>query len=205
MSVFSVSFAKRLLAAILALSVFFAILYFAFKARSTYTINLSRPAVIQQIRSLARLETAQFTIEKIIDSQSSDTNAISRFLFGNRILLIAHGQVIAGFDLSQMSEADIEIEGHAITMHLPPPQILIATLDNEQTRVYDRQQGVLNTRGSELESEARLQAQRSIRQAACDGKILDVASDNARRQLTAFLQGMKFETVTIDIPQGKCQ
>lgn len=204
MSMFSLSFAKRLLAALLAVSVFFAILYFAFKARSTYTINLSRPAVIKQIRSLARLETAQFTIEKIIDAQSSDTNAVSRFLFGNRILLIAHGQVIAGFDLSQMSESDIEINGHAIKLRLPPPQILVATLDNEQTRVYDRQQGILNTRGNELESEARLQAQRSIRQAACDGNILEVASDNARRQLTAFLQGMKFETVTIDIPEGKC-
>jgi hypothetical protein len=199
------SFVKRLLAAVITLSLFATIIYFAILARNTYTINLSRPAVITQIRSLARLETAQFTIEKIIDARSSETNALSRFLFGDKILLIAHGQVIAGFDLSQLSTADVDINGHAIRMTLPAPQILVATLDNSQTRVYDRQLGILNRQGTELESEARLQAQQAVKKAACDGHILDEASKNAKRQLTSFLTAMGFETVTITIPTGTCK
>jgi hypothetical protein len=199
------SFFKRLLAAIITIALFVGVIYLALKARNTYTINLSRPAVIRQIRSLARLETAQFTIEKVIDASSSETNALQRFLFGDKILLIAHGQVIAGFDLSQMSQSDIEISGRAITMNLPPPQILVATLDNSKTRVYDRQQGILNRADIELESEARQQAERAVRQAACDGEILNIASQNAKRQLTSFLEGFGFTTVTINTPTGRCE
>lgn len=172
---------------------------------SSFEVNINRTAVIKQIRSLARLETASFTIEKVLDAQTKDANAISRFLFGDKILLIAHGQVIAGLDLSQISEKDIKVTGRDITLTLPPAQILIATLDNSQTKVYDRSQGILRHNDTELEATVRQEAEKSIRQAACDGNILGVASENAKRQITSLLTGLGFETVTVKIPVGSCK
>src|SRR5437868_6321278 len=64
--------------------------------------NTSGTAVVKEMRQLSRLETATFTIEKIIDA-GTNGSAINKFLFGDRILLIANGQVIAGFDLSATS------------------------------------------------------------------------------------------------------
>lgn len=166
-------------------------------------IDTSRTAVVKQMRSLARLETAVFTIEKVIDGGTTGGNIFQQFLFGDKILLVAHGQVIAGFDLSQISDNDIKIEGKNVTIKLPPPQILVATLDNTQTKVYDRRQGLLSDNDG-LESEVRKAAEVSIREAACNANILQQASDNARKQITAMLSSLGFETITLEIPSGSC-
>lgn len=166
-------------------------------------IDTSRTAVVKQMRSLARLETAVFTIEKVIDGGTTGGNIFQRLLFGDKILLIAHGQVIAGFDLSQISEKDIIIEEKNVTVKLPAPTILVSTLDNSQTKVYDRQKGLLNDDDT-LESQVRQAAEASIRDAACDAGILQQASDNGRKQLTALFTSLGFETITFEIPQGTC-
>lgn len=175
-----------------------------FKKPSGTEINTSQASVIKEMRSLQRLETASFTIEKVIDGGTTNTNAFTQFLFGDKILLIAHGQVIAGFDLSQLSENDIDVDATKVTLHLPKPQILTTSLDNTQTRVYDRQKGLLAPEDKDLESKAREAAENSIRDAACKGGILQQASDNARKQLTALLSSLGFTTITIEIPTSSC-
>lgn len=171
---------------------------------TSFEVNVNRAAVIKQVRSLSRLETASFTIEKVLDAKTNDSNALTRFLFGDKILLIAHGEVIAGIDLSQITEEDVRVEGRTVYLSVPAAQILVVTLDNEQTKVYDRSQGLLRRNDTELEAAVRTAAQASIRQAACEGDILETASQNARRQLTALLTSLGFETISIQIPKGSC-
>lgn len=185
------------------LGIGFAGWFFIFRD-SGVKLNTDRAVVIKEMRSLQRLETASFTVEKIIDGGNSGSNIFSQFLFGDKILLIAHGQVIAGFDLSQISEKDVEVKEQTIRLTLPKPQILVSTLDNTQTKVYDRTKGILNPGDKDLESKAREAAEKSIREAACEGGILKQASDNARKQLTAFLSALGFTQISIDIPEGSC-
>lgn len=182
----------------------FLIWFFVFRPKGEGYINVSRSAVIKEMRSLQRLETASFTVEKIIDAGTAETNIFRKFLFGDRILLIAHGQSIAGFDLSQISERDVEVQGANILVRLPAPQILITALDNTQTRVYDKQQGLLRMGEDNLESEAREAAEAAIRDAACAGGILQHATDNARKHLTSLFYALEFTTVSIEIPAGSC-
>lgn len=195
---------------LIAVSIFIAILlftwFFVLKENTEKTfVNTNQPSVIKEIRSLQRMETASFTVEKVIDAGITETNVFSKFLFGDKILLVAHGQVIAGFNFSQISEKDITINDKNIRISLPSPQILVTSLDNSQTRVYDRQRGILNSGQKDLESEARTAAEKSIRDAACKGGILQQASDNGRKQVTALLYGFGFTTVTVEIPPGTCQ
>ncbi len=173
------------------------------KPRSNYVVNLSSQTVIKQVRSLNRLETSSYTIEKIIDVGTSG-NKFSQFLVGDRILLIAHGSVIAGFDLSKVKEENVEVDGGTLRVNMPPPEILVTKLDSDQTRVYDRQQGVLTKGDPNLETEARNEAEKVIRDAACKGGILDDASKNGRNQLTSLLKSVGFQTVIIEIPRGSC-
>ena len=170
---------------------------------STY-INLNQAAVVKQMKSLSRLETAQFTIEKIIDA-GTNGNTFQQFLFGDKLLLIAHGEVVAGFDLSTITQKDITIQGKSVTLRMPAPQILTTTLDNSLTRVYNRQTGLLTHGDPNLESQARLAAQNSIQSAACQGGILDQANKNGRKQITAMLYAFGFTTVTVEIPSGNCK
>lgn len=171
--------------------------------KERYTITAGKTTIIREIRSLQRLETAQFTIEKIIDAGTAG-NRFQEVLFGDRVLLIAHGEVIAGFDLSILSEDAIQIRDEAITVTLPSPEILVTRLDNEKTRVYDRQLGLLTKGDKNLETQARKEAENIIRNAACDGNILKEASINGKKQLTTLLKTLQFSTVTIHHSEGKC-
>lgn len=172
-------------------------------AKQPYTFTMSSQTVIKELRSLNRLETASFTIEKVIDAGTSG-NALQEFIYGDRILLIAHGQIIAGIDLAKLGDNDVQVVEKSITLKLPAPEILVTTLDNGQTRVYDRKLGLLSKGDKSLESNARKVAVDTITDAACKGNILQNASDNARKQLTAFLKALGFTQVTIEIAEGSC-
>lgn len=168
-----------------------------------YRIQANRQTVIKEIRSLNRLETAQFTIEKVIDAGTTGSR-FEELLFGDRILLIAHGSVIAGIDLSRVETDDISIENGVLTISLPAPEILVTRLDPEMTRVYDRRTGVLSKGDKDLESQARSEAEKIIKEAACTGGILNEASQNAQRQLTVIFRGLNFSSVIFNMPKGTC-
>ena len=188
---------------IIRLVIYFAIQVTKKDSGNNYRISAGSQTVIQQIRSLNRLETAQYTIEKVIDAGTTG-NRFQEVLFGDRLLLIAHGVVIAGFDFSQVDEEAIEIEDSTLRVTLPPPQILVTQLDNNQTRVYDRQQGLLTKGDENLESSARAEAEKIIKDAACQGGILNEAAKNARIQLTALFKSLNYTTVVITIPPARC-
>ena len=174
-----------------------------FAPKDKYTFQTNPRTVIKQIQSLNRLETAQFTIEKVIDA-GTNGSVFQQFLFGDKLLLIAQGEVIAGFDFSKVSESDAIVNGATLTLNLPQPEILVTTLNNDQTRVYDRRTGLLTKGDKDLEAKAREQATSLIRKGACDGHILDTAATNARNQLTVLLKSVGFTTVIITIPQATC-
>jgi hypothetical protein len=188
---------------VLVLAIAFGIERYINYKNPTYKINISSQTVVKQIRSLNRLETSTYTIEKIIDIGTSG-NKFRQFLYGDRILLIAHGEVVAGFDLGKLNEDNINVSGETLRVTMPSPEILITKLDSEQTRVYDRQQGLLTKGDENLESEARAEAEKVIREAACKGGILEDASKNARNQLMSLFKSLGFATVIIEIPEGSC-
>lgn len=170
----------------------------------TTRIDTSRAAVIKEMRQLGRLETSSFTIEKIIEAKKDAGSPWSNILFGDKLLLIAHGDVVAGLDLFGLDEHAITVSGTRIQVTLPAPQILTVRLDNEQTRVYDRDQGFLSRGDKDLESEARQAAETEIRTAACQAKILEAASENAVKQIKALLGALGFLDITVTIPPGQC-
>lgn len=168
------------------------------------TIDASRDAVVKEMRSLGRLETSSFSIEKIIEAKKEEGGPWRDILFGDKLLLIASGEVVAGYDLSGLSEDDIEKSGDGLRVQLPAPEIFSVRLDNEKTRVYDRDQGLLSRGDKDLESEARLAAEQSIRDAACAAGILREAQENAVKQLGAVLGALGFPDSIIQSPSGTC-
>lgn len=169
------------------------------------TISLNQSAVVTKIQSLSKLETSSFTIEKIIEGGVKG-NAFQNIIFGDTILLIAHGTVVGGFDLANIQEKDVTVSGTKLRIVLPAPGILYSKLDNSQTKVYDRKLGLLTKGDKDLESEVRLAAENSIREAACIGGVLDQASLNLRQQLSMLFLSLGFSEVTFEIPnQTNCQ
>jgi len=149
--------------------------------------------VIHNVRSLARLETVQYTIEKVVTAEEGQNNL--GFLFGDRLIFVAHGVVIAGVDLAKLQPQDLWVEGGVLYVRLPAPEIFVATLDNEKSYVYDRETGLLTHGDVQLETEARRVAERSIRQAALEDGILQTARQNAEAYLARLFMNLGFPDV----------
>ncbi len=57
-------------------------------------IHVDQPTVVRQIQQLQRLETVSYTMDKIISGEH-DNPYIPKFLVGDRLLLVVHGEVVA--------------------------------------------------------------------------------------------------------------
>ena len=173
-------------------------------ATPTTTLR-DRGGTILQIRSLNRLETQSFAAERVIEAKVERGNPLD-LLLGDRLLLIASGEVVAGVDLSKLRDGDVTIspDGKSITLKLPPSEIFSKKLDNDRTRVYDRQQGVLSPDNKDLETQARSQAEVEILNAACESNIMQKAADDARRSMEQFLKLLDFAQVTVTSSAGPC-
>ena len=162
--------------------------------QSGLRIDLSQPAVVQRIQRLQRLETVVYSLEKIV-AGTQDNAYLPKFLGGDRILLIVHGEVTAGIDLAKLDESKIAIKGRNIEIEMPAAEVFSTRIDNERTKVYSRETGLFTTPDPNLESEVRREAERQVRQSALESGILKTAADNARGTLSGLLEGLGFETV----------
>ena len=156
-----------------------------------------QPAVITQIRELGRLETASYTVEKVLEGGVDQGNDLLNLLLGDRLLFIAHGEVIAGVDLTELRDEDVVVsdDRKSVTLRLPPVRVLTQRLDNDLSRVYDRSQGLLTKGDPDLESRVRQEAERAVLQAACEGGILEQAALNAQRQVQILLLALEFREI----------
>jgi len=161
----------------------------------TPTILPDPVTIIKQVRSLARLETIQYSVEKVITAETGQETL--GILFGDRLLLVAHGTVIAGVDLTVLAESDMVLQNGQLTLRLPAAEIFVATLDNETSYVYDRQTGLLTKGDTELETLARQSAEHEIRKAALEDGILTQAAINAEAFLVRFLDKLGYSDVIL--------
>ena len=162
----------------------------------TTSIDVSSPSVVEKIHQLSRLETVVYSLDKIVEGERQSAY-LPDFLVGDKLLLVAHGEVIAGVDLGQLKPGDVTVKGDAVQVRLPAPQILTTRIDNGRTRVYSRTTGLLVATDPNLESEVRLTAEQQIAQAALDDGILLKARQNARTSVAALLYGLGFHTVDV--------
>jgi hypothetical protein len=159
----------------------------------TPTILPDPVTIIHDVRSLARLETIQYTVEKVITAELG--NKDFDFLFEDRLLLVAHGYVIAGVDLSKLEPADMWLDNGVLKVRLPVAEVFVATLDNEKTYVYERDTGLLRKPIQNLETLARQSAEVEIRKAAIEDGILNIAQQNAESFLTQFFISLGYPDV----------
>ena len=162
----------------------------------TPTIYPDPVTVVLQVRALARLETTQYTIEKVVTAETGQ-GALAP-LFGDRLLFVAHGEVIAGVDLSKLAERDVIVSSDGqVTLVLPAAEVFVATLDNEKSYVYDRQTGVFTHGDIHLESQARQVAEQEIERAALEDGILNTAQANAQAFVERLLTSLRFKSVQV--------
>jgi len=163
----------------------------------TLSIDVSQPTVVDRIQRLQRLETVVYTIDKLVTG-AKENPIFPDFLAGDRLLMLVHGEVVAGIDFSNLKSGDVRVEGKQIHLHLPAPQVFSTRLDSARTRVYSRQTGLLVPTDPNLETQVRQEAERQLQEAALADGILRTAQQNAASTITSLLQGLGFEKIEFE-------
>jgi hypothetical protein len=86
----------------------------------TLTIDVSQPTVVDRIQRLQRLETVVYTMDKVVTGARQ--NVLPDFLTGDRLLMMVHGEVVAGIDFSNLKVSDVSVNGKTVRLHLPRPR-----------------------------------------------------------------------------------
>jgi hypothetical protein len=159
----------------------------------TPTVLPDPVTIVSKVRTLARLETIQYSIEKVITAETGQE--LFGSLFGDRLLFVAHGVVIAGVDLEKLSPQDLQVQNGVLYVRLPVPEVFIATLDNDKSYVYNRETGLLTKGDVNLETAARRVAEDEIKRGAIEDGILDQARQNAKNYLERLLGSIGFPEV----------
>ena len=163
----------------------------------TLTIDVSQPTVVDRIQRLQRLETVIYTMDKIVTG-AKENPLLPNFLAGDRLLMLVHGEVVAGIDFANLKPGDVKVDGKQIRLRLPPPQIFSTRIDSGKTRVYSRQTGLLVSTDPDLETQVRQEAERQLQEAAMADGILRNAQQNAAATITSLLQGLGFEKIEFE-------
>jgi hypothetical protein len=159
----------------------------------TPTILPDPVTIINEVRAIARLETIHYTVEKVITAEVNQ--GVLGPLFGDRLLFVAHGYVIAGIDMQKINPEDMSIKNGVLNIQLPKAEVLVATLDNVKSYVYDRETGLLTHGDPNLEKTARQVAEQEILKAALEDNILEQARINAEIYLEKFFNALGYQSV----------
>jgi hypothetical protein len=159
----------------------------------TPTIIPDPVTIIHEVQSLARLETIRYTVEKVVTAEVNQ--GVLGPLFGDRLLFVAHGYVIAGIDMSKIKPEDLWLEGELLNVRLPATEILVSTLDNDKSYVYDRVTGLFTHGDPTLETQVRQVAEQEILKAAIQDGILDQATSNTQTYLRWFFETLGYKNI----------
>lgn len=160
----------------------------------TLAVDVSQPTVVDRIQRLQRLETVVYTMDKLVTG-AKENRIFPDFLAGDRLLMMVHGEVVAGIDFSNLKPGDVRVEGKQIRLHLPVSQVFSTRLDSARTKVYSRQTGLLVPTDPNLETQVRLEAEHQLQEAAVADGILRTAQANAASTVNSLLQGLGFEKI----------
>jgi hypothetical protein len=165
----------------------------------TVTLTPTPIVVLSKVKALAQLETAQYVMQTVVDLQKEPSNIWQQVFGTDKLLLVASGEVVAGFDLTKVQENDIVVQGSSVSLTLPAPEILYSKVDNNKTYIYLRETGLFVPPDPNLEGEARRLAERRLVNWAGEHNILDKAKDFGTLYLESFLRSLGFSEAKVQV------
>lgn len=156
--------------------------------------------VVESLRDLSELTTVE-AVEATTIERGND-RGILNFLAGDRIAMLVVARVGAGVDLTALTADDVEVDPDtdSVRIRLPDPTITYVEIDEDATRVYDRDTGIFTKGDPALESEARRVASQVLEEDAVSAGLLDEARRATRTALGDFLRALGFVQVRIEFP-----
>jgi hypothetical protein len=168
------------------------------------TTDRTGPVLLKSIQDLSRFVAAEGNFEVIVDLQNN-RKYVPDFLINDRVLFVAAGSVEAYVDFATIGQGAItESSDHkTVEIHLPAPQLGKPNIDNERSRVFAQQKGLLNRVGDFFNGDPNrmqqvlLLAEEKIATAARDAGLTDRAQENTRKMLDGMLRSLGYTSISI--------
>ena len=203
-----------LVAAVIALLIALPALIPALNPFKEKTVDRSGPVLLKSLKDLNEYRAASANLQVVVDVEQ-DTDLVPSWIKGERTLFVAAGSVDAAVDFRTIGKSpgalQVNDDRSAVAVTLPPAHLTDARLDQERSRIYDRDRGVLDRVGDAFsddggadQQQLYVLAERKLAEAAAaDPQILQRAEENTRSMLEGMMRGLGFERVTVRFERPK--
>lgn len=163
----------------------------------TFTTIPPPVVTITDIRAAAELTTVEYQAVAEIQGERVPDDFRQYLGIKEQVLLLAYGDVKAGFDLSTLSDEDLWTDGTRVQLHLPAPEVLSTSIDYDQTHAVFHRGTLLMSRDINWEGEIFETAQDSIREEAVEAGILEDAARYGQLYFENLLRSLGFAEVQV--------
>ncbi|MCU0277006.1 MAG: DUF4230 domain-containing protein [Acidobacteria bacterium] len=154
------------------------------------------PVIVQQVKNIAQMFTQIYHDEYVYDTGIIRTPVFSQ---NKRLIFIAKGEVIAGFDLSGLNEGAIIRRDKSIVVKLPPARVLDVVINPSGFETFIEKGEITFEESKKFHEDAR----RIFEYNALRKGILKNSAEQGRQTLEKFFRLLGFETVDIIIPESR--
>jgi hypothetical protein len=163
----------------------------------TFTTVPPPVVTITDIRAVAELTTVEYQAVAEIQGERVPDDFRQYLGIKEQVLLLAYGDVKAGFDLSTLSEEDLWTDGTRVQLHLPAPEVLSTSIDYDRTHAVFHRGTLLMSRDINWEGEIFETAQDAIREEAVEAGILEDAARYGQLYFENLLRSLGFAEVQV--------
>jgi hypothetical protein len=171
-------------------------------------VDRSTPPLLLALADLHEYHAATADLQVMVDVEI-DTPWVPSVISGERVHLLATGTADAYVDFEGLDGDAVTLspDGESATIVLPAPEMSAVRIDPEQSRVVDRDRGLVERLGSAFlenptdDSDLYALAERRIAAAAAESDLIERAEANTRDMLTTLGTSLGVEQVTVDFAE----
>jgi hypothetical protein len=172
-------------------------------------IDRSPAPLLLALDDLSEYHAATATLRVDIDREI-DTPWLPSVISGERVTFLATGTADAYVDFDGLDADAVTLspDGTSATIVLPAPEISEVRIDPEQSRVVDRDRGLVERAAAAFadnptdDSELFALAEDKLAAAAAESDILDRAETNTRAMLTTLATSLGVDEVTVEFEEA---
>ena len=158
------------------------------------------PLSLMQLQEMADMATVEFTVSKIVKA----TNSPAWYKYGDRRILIScKARIIAGVDMSEMKDEDMEINGSTIRLEIPGAKLIALNMDPESiSEEYVKTGFFRSPFSNEDRYDLLQQAEAQIRDSIEEMGIIQTAEANAVLFFESWLRLLGFESIQVVVKES---
>lgn len=155
--------------------------------------------VVQELRELARLQTLEMHLEKVVDVSDRQRHLFGAVTSRDSLLYVAAGEATLGVDLATIGPDDVSVDRAAgrVVLRLNEPEVFSVRLDEQHSYVHTRNTELLASRNEQLEATARRRAVDAFTRAAHEPAAQQRAREGAEKALRALAAAWQLGTLEV--------